>query len=423
MGGSAKGAWWGLALLSAASFFNYLDRMVIAVLVEPMKRDLGLSDTQMGLVSGLAFALLYAGAGLPIARLADRGSRVRILALCIAGWSLMTALTGQVRNFVELFLVRMGVGIGEAGCVPASHSLIADIFPPERRALALGIFQAGGLVGITVGLAIAGWLADTHGWRMALLVIGLAGLPLALLVAVSLREPARSVAHRAAAPETAATAVRALMARPVFFHVLLGLSVGAFAAYGKAQWYPAFYVRSHGLSLTEIGIYGSLASGLGGILGILLGGAAMIRLRPRDARWELWLPMAGYLTAIPFALATLSVSTYPVAFCAQFLAVFLAASGGGAALAALQGQAEPHRRATAAALMLILSSLIGLGLGPVAVGYLSDLLAPRFGADSLRLAMLAATTIYAWAALHFALAARASPRDQTTSLTPAPGKA
>jgi predicted MFS family arabinose efflux permease len=409
--GSAKASWWALALLSATSFFNYLDRMVIAVLVEPMKHDLGLSDTQMGLVSGLAFALLYATAGLPLARLADRGVRVRLLAACVAAWSLMTALTGQVRSFVELFLVRMGVGIGEAGCVPASHSLIADLFPPHARALALGIFQAGGLVGLTLGLALAGWLADTQGWRTALAVIGLAGLPLALLIALALPEPPRGGTEGTPPAERAAAAVKALLNRPVFLHVLLGISAGAFSAYGKAQWYPAFYVRSHGLTLTEIGVYGSLASGLGGILGILAGGAAMIRLRPRDPRWELWLPMAGYLAAIPFALFTLSAADYAVAFLAQFLAVFIAASGGGAALAALQAQAEPHRRATAAALMLILSSLIGLGLGPVAIGLVSDQLAPRFGPDSLRVAMLAATAIYAWAALHFALAARAMGRN------------
>lgn len=404
--GSAKASWWALALLSAASFFNYLDRMVIAVLVEPMKRDLGLTDTQMGLVSGLAFALLYATAGLPLARLADQGRRVPILATCVAAWSLMTALTGQVRSLAELFLVRMGVGVGEAGCVPASHSLIADLFPPERRALALGIFQAGGLLGLTVGLATAGWLAETQGWRTALMVIGLAGLPLAALIALGLPEPSRASPTGTESGERARTAIAALVSRPVFRHALLGISVGAFAAYGKGQWYPAFYVRSHGLGLAEIGIYGSLASGLGGILGILVGGAITVGLVRRDPRFELWLPMAGYLAAIPFALLTLLAPGWQLAFVAQFLAIFFGASGGGAALAALQRQAEPHRRATAAALMLILSSLIGLGLGPVAVGFFSDVLEPRLGTDSLRAALVAATAIYAWAALHFALAAR-----------------
>jgi predicted MFS family arabinose efflux permease len=411
---SSARAWYGLALLSLVSFFNYLDRMVIAVLVEPMKRDLQLSDLQVGLVSGLAFALLYATAGIPIARIADKKSRVTLLAICLTVWSGMTALTGAARNFIELFLVRMGVGVGEAGCVPAAHSLIGDLFPPERRAFAIGLFQAGGLMGLSVGLTAAGYLAETWGWRFALLVVGLAGLPLAALVAFSMREPARSVSTVTTASESALVAVKALMARPALVHLVLGISIGAFATYGMATWIPAFYVRSHGLSLTEVGFYGALAGGLAGVLGTVVGGIVMIALRPRDARWELWLPLACYALTMPLFAAMALVPSTMAAFLLQATATIVAAAGGTVALSAMQTFAEPHRRATAIAIMLMLSSLIGLGLGPVAVGQASDMLAAVAGRDSLRFALAGSSALLLWAGLHFWLASRHAARDAAT---------
>jgi predicted MFS family arabinose efflux permease len=400
-----------LALLFFVSLFNYLDRMVIAVMVEPMKADLRLSDTQLGLISGLAFALFYALCGLPVARIADRGSRKWLLTICLTGWSAMTALTGAVRNFGELFAVRMAVGVGEAGCVPAAHSMIGDMYPPERRAFAVGIFQAGGLIGLSIGLAIAGVLAEHLGWRSALFWIGVAGLPLAALIAFTLREPVRQVASDAA--ETMAVALRALAVRRPLIHLITGLSLGAFATYGMAQWLPAFFIRSHGASLTQVGIYGAIFGGIAGVLGTVAGGALMVRLHPRDPRWELWLPAACYLLALPFYTASFAAAELTVALGIQFVAVFLAAGGGAVALSAIQSFAEPHRRATAVAVMMFLSSLIGLGLGPAVVGAVSDALTGQFGNESLRYALMLSTAFLGWAGLHFLGAARAASNSIT----------
>jgi predicted MFS family arabinose efflux permease len=406
---------YGLALLFLVSFFNYLDRMVIAVMVEPMKRDLGMSDTQVGLVSGLAFAFLYAVCGLPLARMADRGPRKWLLAFCLAGWSGMTALTGMVRNFGELFVARMAVGVGEAGCIPAAHSMIGDMFSPERRAFAIGVFQAGGLLGLSIGLAVAGFLTESYGWRRTLLWIGLAGLPLAALVAFTTREPPRQSAL--AAGEPMMEALRALAGRPALAHLIAGLSIGAFATYGMAQWLPAFFIRSHGASLTEVGLYGAIFGGIAGMAGTIAGGTAMVRLHGRDARWELWLPAACYALALPCYAASFALADLRSALGIQFVAVFLAAGGGAVAISAIQSFAEPHRRATAVAVMMFLSSLIGLGAGPAAVGATSDALAVRFGPDSLRFALIISTLFLIWAAGHFLAAARAITISQTQGVS------
>jgi predicted MFS family arabinose efflux permease len=396
---------YGLALLFLVSFFNYLDRMVLAVMVEPMKHDLELTDTQLGLVSGLAFAVLYATMGLPLARIADRGSRKWLLAICLAAWSAMTAITGLARNFSGLFLARMGVGIGEAGCVPASHSMIGDMFTPEKRALAIGIFQAGGLLGMSVGLAAAGLAAETYGWRAALIGVGLLGLPLALLLALTMREPPRAGSVRIR--ETTAVTMVALARRRPLVHLIIGISIGSFASYGITQWLPAFFIRSHQLSLAEVGLWGGLVGGLAGILGAVGGGALMIRLQPRDARWELWLPCIAYLACIPFYLNAFYVESAVAAYAIKAVGIAVAAAGGGVAIAAIQSHAEPHRRATAVAVMMFLSSLIGLGLGPTVVGAISDGLAAEFGDESLRYALMISTGFLAWSALHFVIAARA----------------
>jgi MFS family permease len=321
----------------------------------------------------------------------------------------MTVLTGFVRGFVEMFAVRMAVGVGEAGCVPASHSLIGDLYPGERRAFAISMFQAGGALGLSVGLAAAGVIADRWGWRAALMATGIAGLPLALIAFTTLREPSRIVSAGAQpAAESVIAAVRALMSRPALVHLTLAISLGAFAIYGLAQWVPAFFVRTHHLSLTQVGLFGGLAGSVASVVGVLLGGAAMLRLGPRDRRWELWWPMIGYGLSGPLYFAVFMSHNWALAFCLQFAAVFSASTGVGVALSAVQSHAEPHRRATAVAIVLTVSSFLGLGVGPVGVGALSDFLAPYVGVDSLRYALMTSTILLLWAGLHFWLAARAA---------------
>lgn len=415
-GGRAASAY-ALTLLFFVSFFNYLDRLVIAVMIEPIKRDLELSDTQLGLVSGFAFALLYASFGLPLARLADQRSRKWLLAACLTVWSSTTALTGLARNFVELFAARMAVGVGEAGCVPAAHSMIGDLVTPDKRAFAVGVFQSGGLIGLSVGLAIAGIATERFGWRDTLLAIGVAGLPLAVLVALSMPEPVRI--ETAARAETMRDAVATLFRRKPLVHLIIGLSVGAFATYGIAQWLPAFFIRSHGASLSQVGIYGAIFGGVSGVVGTMAGGAAMIRLRPRDVRWELWLPAACYLVAVPLYAGSFAAPAISISLLIQFGAVFVAAAGGAVALAAIQSFAEANRRATAVAIMMFLSALIGLGLGPAFVGMVSDLLSPTFGKHALAYALMISTIFLAWAALHFVLAA-AAMRPTIADAEPAP---
>ena len=404
--------YYALGVLTLVSFFNYMDRMVLAVLLEPIKAELHLSDGQLGLLSGLAFAMLYAILGIPLARLADRASRVKLLAVCLVLWSVMTAATGFAKNFPQLFLARMGVGLGEAGCVPAAHSLIGDYFPPEKRALGISFFQAGGLAGLSAGLLITGVLADHFGWRAALMIVGLSGVPLAILVLFTMREPARRGHVQAAPDEPAFTAIAALLRRPALRHLVMALSIGAFGTYGITQWLPAFFMRSHGLSLTQIGVWSGTAAGIGGILGVMCGGLGATRLIPRDARWELWLPAIAYGGSAPlYALVFLS-PTPVIAIVIKVFATFLAASGGGVALSAIQSFAEPNRRATAIALVLFLSSLLGLGLGPLLVGLASDALAPQFGKESLRYALLMSTAALLWAGLHFYLSSRRASQDR-----------
>ena len=409
---AANSAAYGLALLTFVSFFNYMDRMVLAVLLQPIKHELGLSDSQLGLLGGLAFAALYATLGLPLARVADRRPRVVILSVCLALWSVMTAATGLARSFLQLFLARMGVGVGEAGCVPSAHSLIGDLFPPERRAFAISVFQAGGIAGLSAGLITTGVIADQFGWRAALAVVGLPGLVLALVIATTLSEPQR---RKAAGPvltsESAMTAIVGLLRRPALRHLILGLSIGSFGTYGLVQWIPTFFIRSHGLTLTEIGLRSGLVAGVGGILGTLFGGLVAVRLLRADRRWELWLPALAYAGSAPFYVGIFLVQSTNAAIALQVVATFIAATGGGVALSAIQSFAEPHRRAVAVALVLFMSSLVGLGGGPLLVGVVSDLLHARLGAESLRYALIISTAALVWAGAHFALAARTARQD------------
>lgn len=403
-----------LAVLVAISFFNYMDRSVLSVLVEPIKNELHISDTQLGLLAGFTFAVFYATFGIPLARLADRSSRVRLLSLAVAAWSLMTSLSGLAQNYWHLVLTRIGVGVGEAGCVPSSHSLISDYFPPEKRAFAISVFQAGGVAGVTVGLALTGLVADLVGWRWAFVIIGAPGLLVALLAWLTVREPERGRYERPGPKKASLSAfgdIRALWGRKTYRQLLLAVAVGNFAANGLGQWTPAFFVRVHGLSLAEMGFWLGAASGIGGVLGMVSGGALSIRLVSRDRRWEVWFPALTIGLAMPLYLVTFLTPVTSVALIAKFLSAFIAALGYGVGLSAVQSVTPPNMRAMAIALVMFAAALIGMGMGPLAVGFLSDLLTPEFGRFSLRYALLICLISMAWGIAHFLLAARTFRQD------------
>ncbi|AEG51428.1 major facilitator superfamily MFS_1 [Sphingobium chlorophenolicum L-1] len=405
-------ALFAIALLTMVSFFNYMDRMVLAVVLEPIKRELGLSDAQLGLLSGVAFAVVYASMGIPLGRLADRTSRTRLLAACLGVWSVMTFATGLARNFSQLFLARVGVGIGEAGCAPAAHSLIGDYFPAHRRALGISFFQAGGIAGVSIGLMVAGLIAHAYGWRAALMVAGLASLPLLVLL-LMLPEPVRGLAgHGQDNKESLWATLGILLRRRAFLHLNLGLGISSFGIYGIGQWQMTFLVRSMGLDLRVAGFWSGLAHGTGGIIGVIGIGALTSYLMRRDPRWELWIPTIGYSASAPVFAAAFLCTDWRLCIALLTAGVGLSLSTSGVALSALQSFAEPWRRGTAVAIALFTSAMIGLGLGPYTIGMISDFLRPTQGDESLRYALFISCASLAWAGWHFMLATRSAAKDR-----------
>jgi MFS family permease len=404
-------SWYPLTVLVIINFFSFMDRTALAILLQAIKVDLHLNDQQLGLLSGLAFAAFYCTLGLPLAWLADRTSRVKLLSACLALWSVMTALSGAVRNYPQLFLTRMGVGVGEAGCLPPAHSLISDYFPRERRVLAITIFQAGAALGGSMGLFLIGAIGQHLGWRASLQVVGLAGVPIALLSILTLREPPRP--HTAQeTKERPLQTLAALLRRPAFVHLTIAYSVGTICTMGITQWMPTFLIRSFGMGMAQVGAWYGLASGISSVLGLLFGGSIATWLAPRDARWELWLPIITYIASAPLFVLMVLSPTPLLALVLKALATFFSAIGGGLALAAVHSFAESYRRATAISIVVFLSSVLGMGLGPYVIGALSDLLAPSLGHESLRYALLVTCVMLAWAIGHFVLAARRSVKDR-----------
>lgn len=396
---------YALGVLALVSFFNYADRMILSVIAEPLKRELGLSDANVGLLSGLIFALVYAVAGIPIARLADRTVRVRILGLCVMVWSVATALTGLAGSFLVLAIARMGVAVGEAGCIPISHSVIGDYMSPRRRALGISIFQAGGIAGLSVGLIIAAYLTGHFGWRTTLMAFGLCGLPLALLILFTLPEPAPRGA-RSEAGEPWYTAFVALMKRPPYRLIVAANTFGAFASYSLKLWMIPYFIRSHHLSVAEAGAWMGAASAAGGIFGVLVGGSLSVRLIQRDTRWEMWLPMITSIASAPLYGLVLLSPDVPTALSMQVFASMAAGGASGVALSAIQSFCEPHRRAMGIAIMVFAIAILGNGLGPYISGAISDIITPRFGDDALRWALLVPCAAFLAAAGLYLLAAR-----------------
>ncbi|PZU09684.1 MFS transporter [Sphingomonas sp.] len=400
-----------LALLTLIYVVNFIDRQLVGIVGQPMKAELGLSDMQLGLLGGVAFALFYTVLGLPIARLADRGSRVAIIAISLALWSAMTALCGMAGGFGALLAARIGVGVGEAGCAPASQSLVSDLFPREKRATALALLSLGIPAGMLIGAVAGGWVAQTLGWRAAFLALGLPGVALAGIAALLLREPRRT-SPVAEAPSLAGVA-RALARRPAFLHMMAGATLASFAGYGLTSFVVPLAVRRFDLPLGVAASGYGLIAGCGIGAGIALGGWLADRLgRSRRGAPGMVAAAGMIVAALLFQIALLQES--PLALAAVGLVPLLGAHlYFGPTYAVTANCVSPRERATAVAILLMAMNAIGLGLGPLAVGALSDHFAATglSPGDALARALRLDVIVYVWAAIHFLFAARALARD------------
>jgi MFS family permease len=386
---------WTLALLTLTYFFSFMDRQILAILLEAIKADLRLSDTQLGLLSGLVFAIFYATLGIPIARLADRTSRKRIIAISLAVWSAMTALSGVAQNFTQLMLARIGVGVGEAGAGPPSHSIIADLYPPEKRASAMAIYSLGVLLGGGLGMMIGGFVAHAYSWRVAMMVVGLPGVILAAIVWLVMAEPRRGLsdAQRAmdapAAMPSLAEGIAAMWRDPVALHLVAAVTITSLVGYALTGWGPSYMQRSLGYSMLDVSTYVALPAALIGSASALLGGAAADRAAKRyGLHAQSWVVAGFKLIAFPFAVGFYFVDDPRLALASYFIAALFAGAYLGPTFALIQHLAPIRLRSVWAALTLLVINLIGLGLGPFAVGKLSDVLQPSYGTQSLRWAML-----------------------------------
>ncbi|WP_416195002.1 spinster family MFS transporter [Sphingopyxis sp.] len=382
-----------LWILLIVYIFNFLDRQIVNILAEPIKADLGLTDTELGLLAGPAFAVFYALLGIPIARYADKEgtNRVRLIALALAIWSAMTAVCGLAQNFVQLLFARIGVGVGEAGCTPAAHSLITDSVPAERRSSAIAFYGMGVPIGSLLGLVIGGIVNDLYGWRVALMLVGAPGLLLALIVLFIMREPrldrvkeTTAATARSAVPLSTADAMRDIFGSRSFVYILIAASVTAFLGYGKALWTISFFIRSHGLSTTEAGLGMAVVLGLAAAVGTWLGGKIADKFGKRDKKHILTFPAYGMAIVAPMLFLGYYVEQWWVAMALLVIPSVVNNAYYGPAYGCVQGLVRPQARAVAASIMLFGQNLIGLGLGPFLFGLLSDALAPAYGQESIR---------------------------------------
>ena len=380
-----------LWVLLIVYILNFLDRQIVNILAEPIARDLKLSDSDIGLMTGLAFALFYTFLGLPIARYADRPStnRVGLISVSLAIWSGMTVLCGMAQNFVQLLLARIGVGVGEAGCTPAAHSLITDAVEPAKRSSAIAFYGLGIPIGSLLGLIVGGIVNDLWGWRIAFMVVGVPGLLLAFMVPMFIKEV------RARGADTAATtgasgalsigqALREVFSTRAFVYIAIAASFTAFLGYGKGVWALILFQRSHGLSAGETGLLLGVALGIAGILGTWLGGYFADRFGKTDRRHMLTTPAIGMAVAAPILFLGYAVTEWHVAIALLFVPTVLNAAYYGPTFACVHGLVQPEARAMASAVMLFLQNLIGLGLGPLLFGMASEELKPALGPESVR---------------------------------------
>lgn len=405
-----------LGILTTVYVSNFVDRQVINVLAQFIIDDLEISDGQFGMLSGLAFALIYSTFGIPIARWADIGSRRNVIAISVGIWSVMTAACGAAQNFGQLFLARFGVGIGEAGGSPPAHSIVSDIFPAKQRATALSVYSLGVYGGILVGTVGGAYLVQYFNWRIAFVVVGLPGIFLALLVRFVIKEPPRGMAEarKDVAPPGFFSVLGFLWGRKSFRHLAFACSLHAFVTYGMGNFMPLFLGRVHGMAILDVGWYYGMIAGIGGLAGTFFGGWMSDRMSNKtgDKTWYVWIPFISTIAAIPLALIVFLVM--PTGVSAAFAYLFPVFFGGwylAPCIASTQFLVGIRMRAMASAILFFVLNLIGLGLGPMLTGFVSDMLTPNYGDDALRYAMSITVLVNCWCAVHYYLATRTIRAD------------
>ncbi len=384
---------------------SHVDRQIVAILGQPIKEALAISDTQLGLLTGVMFAVFYATLGMPMAMWADRRNRRNLIAFSIALWSAMTALCGLAQNYLQLLLARIGVGVGEAGSNPPSHSIIADLYGPTERATALAIFGTGVNLGIMLGYLIGGWVNEWLDWRWAFIVAGLPGLAIALLVRLTVREPPRGYSEGGAAGASDAppfwAVARTMAGSAVLRHTVLANTLVSFFGYALVLWVPVYLVRIHDMSTGEVGTVLAVLVGLGGATGTFAAGWLADRFSHRQPGWRAWIVVAAYLIVMPLAAAAFLVDGVVATIALYALPAMLAGAYIGPGFAIIQSNVPLQMRSVAAAINLFILNIIGLGLGPFTVGLVSDLMAVEAGADSLRYGLLAVIPFGLWGAAHY----------------------
>jgi MFS family permease len=433
---------WVLLLMMLTYTSSFMDRTVLAIIQNPIKEELQLSDTELGVLGGFAFALLYSTLGIPVARLAERLDRRWIIAASLTIWSLATAASGLARSFLSLFVLRVAVGVGEAGASPPAHSLITDFFPPNKRGTAFSIYSLGVSIGVLVGSIGGGYFAQAYGWRLTFLVFGIPGILLAVLIPLTIREPRRGRLDTQLPTEeqlpSFGDVLKQFARKRALLHCVAGASIAAFGIYSILTFAAPFFIRTYGASLSEAGLFVGLTSGLSAGVGIFLSGIITDRLGHHDRRWAVWVPAAGLLLATPLYMAGFLASTQSTAMAILLMPPALQHLNIGPTMGLMHNMVMPRMRATATALLYLAVNLFGMGLGPTLTGFMSDKLAEMnfrglnysdqcvaggaadpatnslchaAAAYGLRWALVLCTISFAWAAVHYLLAARTLRND------------
>lgn len=398
---------YALFMLATIYVFNYIDRLVVSILIEPIKLEFGISDTQIGLLSGVAFAIFYTVFGFPFGRLADRIGRKPVIALACIAWSVMTMLCGVATSFAMLLLFRIGVAVGEAGGTAPSVAMVSELYPPAQRSRALSVFLMGPSLGAVLGLGLGGWIAETYGWRTAFIAIGAPGVLLGLAFLLTVRSPGVVVPAKSgggAPDEQWRSTLRSLLATPAFLLVVAAGTLAAVMGYAVGTWNPSFLIRSHGLTMQQAGLLVGLGGGICSTVGTLLCGSVTDRLVARDPGWQLIIPMVGCLISVPLGLGfylwptgiAFHIGSLPVpeAFLFYLAFSFTAIWWAVPCFGAISHLFPASRLAQATSIFVMAMTLLGVGLGPIVVGSLSDLLNPRLGHEALRYALAASVLLY-----------------------------